>query len=92
MDIDQEIWDIQRTAVEYLMEIDDFHYLSEDGYEIIVTGQDSDDGLRMLDCAITIPVDYLSSDILLGFNLIYGIVDEQVFINIQEVNIAYVNQ
>ncbi len=91
MDIDQNIWDIQRTAVEYLMEIDEFHYLSEDGYEIMVTGQDSDDGLRMLDCAITIPVDYLSSDILLGYNMIYGIVDGQVFINIQEVNIAYVN-
>ena len=90
MDIDQGIWDIQKTAVEYLMEINEFHYLSEDGYEIHVTGQNSSDGLRELDCAITIPVDDLSGDVLLGYNMTFGIVDEQVVINIQEVKIAYV--
>ena len=91
MDIDQGIWDIQKTAVEYLMEIDEFHYLSEDGYEIHVTGQNYSDGLRELDCAITIPVDGLSGDIQLGYNMIFGIVDEQVVINVQEVKIAYVS-
>ncbi len=91
MDIGQEIWDIQKTAVEYLMEIDEFHYLSEDGYEIHVTGQNYSDELRELDCAITIPVDGLSGDIQLGYNMIFGIVDEQVVINVQEVKIAYVS-
>lgn len=91
MDIGQEIWDIQRTAVEYLMEIDEFYYLSEDGYEIFVTGQNSSDGFRELDCAITFPVDTLSGDIQLGYNMTFGIVNEQVEINIQEVKIAYVS-
>ena len=91
MDIDQGIWDIQKTAVEYLMEIDEFHYLSEDGYEIHVTGQNYSDELRELDCAITIPVDGLSGDIQLGYNMIFGIVNEVVVINVQEVKIAYVS-
>ena len=90
MDIDENIWNMQRTAIEYLMEIDEFHYLSEDGYEIHVTGQNSSDGLWELECAITIPVDDLSGDILLGYNMIFGISNEQVIINIQGVNIAYV--
>ena len=91
MGIDQAVWDVQRTAVEYLMEIDEFHYLSEAGYEILVTGQNySDGGLRELNCAITIPVDDLSGDILLGYNMTFGIANDEVIINIQEVNITYV--
>ena len=91
MDLDQRIWDIQRAAVEHLMEIDEFHYVSEDGYEIHVTGQDLDGGLRELDCAITVPVDDLSGDIQIGYNMIFGIVGEEVVINIQEVKVAYVS-
>ena len=90
MDLDQEIWDIQQTAVEYLMEIEEFHYLSEDGYEILVTSQNYSDELRELNCAITIPLNDLSGDILLGYNMTFGIVDGQVVVNVQEVNIAYV--
>ena len=90
MDLDQNIWDMQRTAVEYLMEIEEFHYLSEDGYEILITGQNYSDELRELDCEITIPVDYLSGDILLEYNMTFGIVNEQVIVNVQEVKIAYV--
>ena len=90
MEIDQGIWDIQRTAVEYLMEVDEFYYASDDGYEILVTGQNSSGELRELNCAITIPVDALSGDILLGYNMIFGIIDEHVFVDIQEVKFAYV--
>lgn len=90
VDIDQSIWDIQQTAVEYLMEIDGFHYISEDGYEILVTGQNYSDELREMNCAITIPVDDLSGILLLGYNMTFGIVDNQVFVDIQEVNITYV--
>jgi hypothetical protein len=90
MDIDQTVWDIQKSAIEHLMEIDEFHYLSEDGYEILITGQNSSGDLRELDCAITIPVDDLSGNILLEYNMTFGIVDEQAIINVQEVKIAYV--
>ena len=91
MDIDQRIWDVQKAAVEYLMEVDEFYYASEDGYEILVTGQNSSDGLRELDCAITVPVDALNGDILLGYNMTFGIVNEQAVINVQEVKVAYVS-
>ncbi len=92
LDLDQNIWNMQQTAIEYLMQVDGFHYLSDDGYEIIVTGQNYSDELREMNCAITIPVDYLSGEILLGYNMLFGIVDNQVFVDIQEVNIAYVSQ
>lgn len=91
MELNQGIWDMQRAAVEYLMEVDEFHYLSEDGYEIHVTGQDSDGGLRELECAITVPVDDLSGDIKLGYNMTFGIVNEEVVVNIQEVKVVYVS-
>ena len=90
IDIDENIWNMQQTAIEYLMEIEEFHYISEDGYEIYVTGLNSSDGLRELDCAITIPVDDLSGNILLGYNMTFGIVNEHVVVNVQGVNIAYV--
>jgi len=92
MELDQGILDMQLAAVEHLMEVDEFHYLSDDGYEIIVTGQDSEGGLRELDCAITVPVDSLSGDIQLGYNMTFGIVDEQPIINVQEVKVAYVSE
>ena len=89
MAIDQQIWDIQKTAVEYLMEVDEFYYASEDGYEILVTGQNSSGELRELECAITIPVDALSGNIMLGYSMTFGIVNDIVVINVQEVKVVY---
>ncbi|MCK5398052.1 MAG: hypothetical protein KAJ33_07380, partial [Thermoplasmata archaeon] len=80
---------IQKTAVEYLMEVDEFYYASEDGYEILVTGQNSSGELRELECAITIPVDALSGNIMLGYSMTFGIVNDIVVINVQEVKVVY---
>ena len=90
IEIDQAVWEVQRSAVEYLMEVDYFNYTSEDGYDIKVTGQDFGEDLRMMDCAITVPAEILSGNIQLGYNMIFGIVENQVFVNVQEVNVSYV--
>ena len=91
LELSQEVWDVQRMAVEYLMDIDSFNF-TDSGYSIDIMGSDIEGGFRSLECAITVPVEPLEGHITLRFQLHLGIVDGQAEVTVQEVSIGYARQ
>jgi len=91
VELDRNIWDMQRMAVEYLMAVEEFEY-SDDGYELSVMGSDADWGLRNLDCQITVPMVELSGSLEIDYSMDIGFEGQDVIVRIREVRIGYVSQ
>lgn len=69
----------------------DFEYHSDWGYSIILnTSTDSSRNIMNISCRIEVPLKGLDGKLAIGFGLLIGLPGGPIFVDLQEVNVAYV--
>ena len=74
-----------------LFDMGDFEYHSDWGYSFILnTSTDSSRNIMNISCRIEVPIIGLDGKLAIGFGLLIGLPGGPIFVDLQEVNVAYV--
>jgi hypothetical protein len=91
-DFGHSFGEVERAIIERAMRIDDFEFVSEDGYAIWVNASDVSEGIREMACEIIAPLEDLEGELNIGFRIHMGLPDDLPYVILQEVNVSYVGE
>lgn len=84
--------EVERAIIEQAMLIEDFEFVSDDGYAIWVNTSDVSEGIREMACEITAPVEDLEGTLNIGFRVHLGLPNDEPYVRLEEVSVSYVGE
>ncbi len=91
-DLGHSFGDVERAIIEQAMLIEDFEFVSNDGYAIWVNTSDVSEGIREMACEITAPLEYFDGELDIGFRVHLGLPNDVPYVRLEEVSVSYVGE
>jgi hypothetical protein len=84
--------EVERAMIEQAMLIEDFEFVTNDGYAIWVNTSDVSEGIREMACEIIAPIEDLAGKLDIGFKVHIGFPNDVPYVMLQKVSVGYVGE